>query len=148
MYTWRPFFRYSPAISASLPNSFTRCHSVRSCFSPEALSVQASDVAMRRLVMAVPLPVYRVSGSAPRLPTIMTLLIPRAMDFPLGCVFPPIIASLRDARADGVGPGSLGDGRPHRKPFGVGTIPHEPGRQSHSHVICTSAVAGAFPGPS
>jgi hypothetical protein len=54
MYTCRPFFRYSPAISASLPKNFTRCHSVRSCSSPVCLSFQFSDVARLTEHIAVP----------------------------------------------------------------------------------------------
>ena len=54
MYTVRPFLRYSPAISAVLPNSTTLCHSVASFFSPLCLSFQDSVVAMRRLATAEP----------------------------------------------------------------------------------------------
>ena len=43
----------SPAISAWRPNKTTRCHSVRSCFSP-LLSFHCSLVAMFKLVTASP----------------------------------------------------------------------------------------------
>src|SRR5580765_1671074 len=52
-----------------------RCHSVASFFSPLALSFHVSVVATRMLVTASPLGRYLVSGSAPRLPTMITLLI-------------------------------------------------------------------------
>src|SRR6202045_5026492 len=58
------------------------CHSVRSCCAPEALSFQDSLVAIRILVTVMPLGMERVSGSAPRFPTKITLLTPRAMSFP------------------------------------------------------------------
>src|SRR5215469_12512391 len=79
MYTCEPLRRYSPAISARRPKSATRCHSVRSCCSPVCLSRQLSLVATRRLATVVPDGIARVSGSAPRLPMRMTLLMPRAM---------------------------------------------------------------------
>src|SRR5690348_11157860 len=50
-----------------------RCHSVASFISPLALSFHRSVVARRMLVTASPLGRYFVSGSAPRLPTRMTL---------------------------------------------------------------------------
>jgi len=53
-YTGRPFFRYSPAISARRPKNTTRCHSVASRISPLALSFQRSLVAIVTLVMAAP----------------------------------------------------------------------------------------------
>src|SRR6185437_5444518 len=58
------------------------CHSVRSCWAPEALSFQDSLVAIRMFVTVIPLGMERVSGSAPRLPTKMTLFTPRAMTHP------------------------------------------------------------------
>src|SRR5882757_2718070 len=58
------------------------CHSVRSCCAPEALSFQDSLVAILMLVTVIPLGMERVSGSAPRLPTKMTLFTPRAMSYP------------------------------------------------------------------
>src|SRR3954466_4772089 len=76
--TWRPLERYSPQASAALPQTTTRCHSVRSCFWP-ALSVQASFVATVKFATAAPLGVYRTSGSRPRLPMRMTLLTLPAM---------------------------------------------------------------------
>src|SRR6266404_4437156 len=78
MKTWRPLERYSPQFSADLPQTTTRCHSVRSCFWP-ALSVHASLVATVKFATACPLGVYRTSGSRPRLPTRMTLLTLPAM---------------------------------------------------------------------
>src|SRR5690242_7279419 len=51
-----------------------RCHSVASFISPLALSFHLSVVATRMLVTASPLGRYFVSGSAPRLPTMITLL--------------------------------------------------------------------------
>src|SRR5947209_20338278 len=50
------------------------CHSVRSCFSP-LLSVKRSSVARVNLVTVWPPGVERTSGSFPRRPTRMTLLI-------------------------------------------------------------------------
>src|ERR1043165_1030814 len=79
MYTFEPFFRYSPAISPSRPNMATLCHSVRSLFSPDCLSFQFSLVATRMFATVIPEGMARVSGSAPRLPIRITLLIPRAM---------------------------------------------------------------------
>src|SRR5690242_16849480 len=72
-YTCEPFFRYSPAISARRPKKAMRCHSVASFVSPLALSFQRSVVARRMFVTASPLGRYFDSGSAPRLPTRMTL---------------------------------------------------------------------------
>src|SRR3954466_10760502 len=72
-YTCEPFFRYSPAISASRPKNAMRCHSVASFISPLALSFHLSVVAILMLVTASPPGRYLVSGSAPRLPTRMTL---------------------------------------------------------------------------
>ena len=53
----------------------TRCHSVLSLRSPESLSFQLSEVAMFRLTTLVPLAVFATFGSAPKLPTKITLLI-------------------------------------------------------------------------
>src|SRR5436190_19574580 len=50
------------------------CHSVRSCFSP-LLSVKRSSVAMLNFTTLVPPGVERISGSFPRRPTRITLLI-------------------------------------------------------------------------
>src|SRR4029434_9053829 len=55
------------------------CHSVFSVFSPEALSVHPSSVAMEKRQNGVPLAVYFISGSRPSRPTRITLLI----DFPI-----------------------------------------------------------------
>src|SRR5450755_4964918 len=73
MYTLEPFFRYSPAISARRCQSTTLCHSVRSCHSPD-LSLKRSLVANVIFATAVPLGVYLISGSLPRLPMSVTLL--------------------------------------------------------------------------
>src|SRR5690606_1275485 len=83
MYTWRPLRRYSPAISPSLPNNFTRCHSVRSWVLPSR-SLRTEVVASDRVQTAIPPCVYFTSGSLPRLPTRMTLLTPRARGCPSG----------------------------------------------------------------
>src|SRR3989344_4184498 len=56
-----------------------RCHSVRSWLSPLCLSFHAELVARVALATATPLGVYRISGSAPKFPIKMTLLIPLAM---------------------------------------------------------------------
>src|SRR3954470_20105067 len=72
-YTCEPFFRNSPATSARRPKKAMRCHSVASFISPLALSFHLSVVATRMLVTASPLGRYLVSGSAPRLPTMITL---------------------------------------------------------------------------
>src|ERR1700736_5957009 len=74
MYTLPPFFRYSPAISARRCQSTTLCHSVRSCHSP-LLSLKRSLVASVILATGVPLGVYLTSGSLPRLPMRITLLM-------------------------------------------------------------------------
>ena len=68
--------RSSPRFSLKIT---TRCHSVFSRRSPVALSRQLSLVATRRLAMARPSWVWRISGSAPRLPIRMTLLTDPAM---------------------------------------------------------------------
>src|SRR5690606_32090664 len=69
--------------SATLPRlslkMTTWCHSVFSLRSPEFLSRQLSDVAIRRLTTASPEFSRRTSGSAPRFPTKMTLLTLPAM---------------------------------------------------------------------
>src|SRR5947209_15342353 len=57
----------------------TRCHSVFSLRSPVALSRQLSEVATRKLTIGRPSCVRRTSGSAPRLPTRITLLTLPAM---------------------------------------------------------------------
>src|ERR1700694_4535348 len=57
----------------------TRCHSVFSRRSPVALSFQESDGATRRFAIGLPSWVRRISGSAPRLPTRITLLTLPAM---------------------------------------------------------------------
>src|SRR5450631_426516 len=82
MNTCEPLRRYSAAISPKRPNSAMLCHSVRSCCAPEALSFQDSLVAIRMFVTVMPLGMERVSGSAPRLPTRMTLFTPRAIHAP------------------------------------------------------------------
>src|SRR5581483_8227245 len=58
------------------------CHSVRSCRSPDDLSVQLSSVAIEKRQNGVPVPVYFNSGSRPSRPIRITLFI----DF-MGCVF-------------------------------------------------------------
>src|SRR5438105_15677823 len=58
----------------------TLCHSVFSLRSPVALSFQFSEVAMRMLTTSPPLLSERASGSAPRLPTRITLFTP-AIEF-------------------------------------------------------------------
>src|SRR4051794_39949746 len=77
-----PFFRYCSATLA-MPSlkMTTLCHSVFSLRSPEFLSRQLSDVAMRMLTTGSPEFRRRISGSAPRLPTRMTLLTLPAMIF-------------------------------------------------------------------
>src|SRR5690349_13999812 len=70
-----PFFRYCSATLASWSLKITTlCHSVFSLRSPEFLSRQVSDVATRILTTGSPEFSRRISGSAPRLPTKMTLL--------------------------------------------------------------------------
>src|SRR5580658_8425227 len=73
MYTLPPFFRYSPAISASRCQSTTLCHSVRSCHWP-SLPLKRSLVARVIFATGVPCGVYFTSGSLPRFPIRMTLL--------------------------------------------------------------------------
>ena len=75
-YTLPPFFRYSPTISARRPKNLTLCHSVRSLTSPVDLSVHFSFVARLTLATAEPDDVYLTSGSCPKVPTMMTLLMP------------------------------------------------------------------------
>src|SRR5260370_5316479 len=77
-----PLRRYSAAISPSRPNRAMLCHSVRSCCAREALSFHDSLVAILMFVTVIPLGMERVSGSAPRLPTKMTLFTPRAIHTP------------------------------------------------------------------
>src|SRR5205807_4701768 len=60
----------------------TRCHSVRSLRSPEFLSRQLSEVASDRLAIRIPSWVERISGSRPRLPTRITLLMLPAIGSP------------------------------------------------------------------
>src|SRR5256885_14995191 len=72
MYTLLPFFRYSPAISASRCHSTTLCHSVRSAHWP-SLSLKRSLVATVSFATGVPLGVYFTSGSLPRFPINITL---------------------------------------------------------------------------
>ena len=52
----------------------TLCHSVFSFFSPLALSVHLSAVAMEKDTTGSPLAVLRVSGSRPKRPSRITLL--------------------------------------------------------------------------
>src|ERR1700722_19791390 len=59
----------------------TRCHSVFSRRSPVVLSFQESEVASRKFAIGRPSWVRRISGSAPRLPTRITLLTLPAMIF-------------------------------------------------------------------
>src|SRR6185437_6729657 len=86
MYTCEPLRRYSAAISPRRPNRATECHSVRSWFSPDCLSFQFSVVARRRFATVMPEGMARVSGSAPRCPTRITLLTPRAMAAAVECL--------------------------------------------------------------
>src|SRR5436853_4771209 len=78
MYTFEPFFTYSPTISASLCQATMLCHSVRSCHWP-LLSLYPSLVASENLATGVPVEVYLISGSFPRFPTRITLLTLLAM---------------------------------------------------------------------
>src|SRR5438105_12194844 len=90
MYTFEPFFTYSPTISASRCQATMLCHSVRSCHWP-SLSLKRSFVAIENFATAMPLGVYFTSGSLPRLPMRITLLTLFAMgDAPLYlCECPP-----------------------------------------------------------
>src|SRR5208282_1626466 len=72
MYTWPPFFRYSPAISASRCHSTTLCHSVLSCHWP-SLPLNLEFVARVIFATGVPCGVNLTSGSLPRCPIRMTL---------------------------------------------------------------------------
>src|SRR5436309_985555 len=74
MYTSEPLRRYWPQISARRAQATMLCHSVLSCFSP-LLSVNFSSVAMVNLATVVPLGMDLTSGSLPKRPTRMTLLI-------------------------------------------------------------------------
>ena len=74
-YTCEPLRRYCPTISARRPLNTTRCHSVASRISPVCLSFHLSVVAMVTLATWSPLGKVRISGSRPRLPTMMTLLM-------------------------------------------------------------------------
>jgi hypothetical protein len=73
-YTCEPLRRYWPTISARRPLKTTRCHSVASRISPVCLSFHLSVVAIVTLATWSPLGNVRISGSRPRLPTMMTLL--------------------------------------------------------------------------
>src|SRR5450755_88240 len=77
-YTVRPFFKYSPTISAVRWKATRLCHSVLSCQLP-SLSLKRSLVASVKRAIAMPLGVYFTSGSLPRLPRRMTLLTLFAM---------------------------------------------------------------------
>src|SRR3981189_1405228 len=72
MYTGPPFFRYSPAISASRCQSTTLCHSVLSCHCP-SLPLNLELVATVIFATGVPCGVNFTSGSLPRFPIRMTL---------------------------------------------------------------------------
>ena len=75
-----PCCRYCSATLARPSEKITtRCHSVFSLRSPVFLSRQFSDVATDRLTTLLPLGSVRTSGSAPRLPTRMTLFTLPAM---------------------------------------------------------------------
>src|SRR5205085_8016298 len=74
---------YFSATSASRSLKITtRCHSVRSLRSPDILSRQLSEVATARLAIRIPSCVERISGSRPRLPTRITLLMLPAIGSP------------------------------------------------------------------
>src|SRR2546428_2912132 len=94
-----PLRRYCPQISASLPQATMLCHSVRSCFSP-LRSVKRSSVASVNLATLVPCGVDRISGSLPRRPIKMTLLMLAMLHSPsvLLIVMPP--EGGRRSRAD------------------------------------------------
>ena len=49
------------------------CHWVLSCFSPEFLSLQDSEVATEKLQTRPPLGKFLISGSFPKFPIIITL---------------------------------------------------------------------------
>src|SRR6266850_7116493 len=138
MKTWRPLERYSPQFSADLPQTTTRCHSVRSCFWP-ALSVQASLVATVKFATACPLGVYRTSGSRPRLPTRMTLL-----------TLPAMLASLQvEARTLTHGPDNGPRGLAAQPPpgqVGDGPVQAEAGLASGDGVARAAGFARAGPG--
>jgi hypothetical protein len=72
-------------------------------FSPVALSFQLSVVATVMLVIASPLGMYRISGSRPRLPTMMTLLTD-AISVPLSVEAEPAPAYLVNYAAASVLP--------------------------------------------
>src|SRR5712664_3203502 len=137
MKTWRPLERYSPQFSADLPQTTTRCHSVRSCFWP-ALSVHASLVATVKFATACPLGVYRTSGSRPRLPTRMTLL-----------TLPAMLASLQvEARTLTHGPDNRPRGFAAYPPpgqVGDGPVQAEAGLASGGGVARAAGVARAGP---
>src|SRR5882762_5538125 len=138
MKTWRPLERYSPQFSADLPQTTTRCHSVRSCFWP-ALSVHASLVATVKFATACPLGVYRTSGSRPRLPTRMTLL-----------TLPAMLASLQvEARTLTHGPDNGPRGFAPQPPpgqVGDGPVQAEAGLASGDGVARAAGFARAGPG--
>src|SRR5882762_2914487 len=138
MKTWRPLERYSPQFSADLPQTTTRCHSVRSCFWP-ALSVHASLVATVKFATACPLGVYRTSGSRPRLPTRMTLL-----------TLPAMLASLQvEARTLAHGPDNGPRGFAPQPPpgqVGDGPVQAEAGLASGDGVARAAGFARAGPG--
>ena len=59
-------------------NMDTLCHCVLSCLSPELLSFQFSEVAIGKLQTLPPLGKVWISGSFPKLPSIITLLMLQA----------------------------------------------------------------------
>src|SRR3546814_4013550 len=85
-----------------MPKKVTLCHWVFSCEVPSR-SLRTLVLARLILLMAMPPCVYLVSGSLPRLPTRMALLMPRAMDDRVGVRLlacrPPSAPRPPDARA-------------------------------------------------
>src|ERR1700682_2198921 len=71
--TGRPFFKYSPAISARLAHKTTSTKVTSSRFSPLS-SVYTRLTARPRSQTALPFGVYRISGSRVKFPRRMTLL--------------------------------------------------------------------------
>src|SRR5271156_3959670 len=70
----RPLLKNRWQVSASGPNATTRCHSVRCCLVP-LRSVKRSVVASEKFATFCPDGSARTSGSRPRFPTTIALLI-------------------------------------------------------------------------
>src|ERR1700728_4592179 len=127
MKTFEPFLRYCSAIRHRFSLKMTtRCHSVFSLRSPVVLSFQDSDVARRRFAIGRPSWVRRISGSAPRLPTRITLLTLPAMTYSARCLLRSRTADcvrLKQDSSAGLGPRKAERRYPHAYPTTQSDLP-------------------------